>query len=159
MVQILLAHGADIDMTDGKSGRTSLFRAAESNQKAMVELLLRKGLWTPWHFDLFYYYCNCKLRSKNICYFWFFWNYLINKMDRLRVLFLTFQELISTKKKSYIFVESFCVLISWDITSWSINEKVYLNTYFLWIKNQKVIFYLRPTKINVCFPRPGNYIF
>ncbi|XP_012944076.1 nascent polypeptide-associated complex subunit alpha, muscle-specific form, partial [Aplysia californica] len=42
-VQLLLAHGAEIDMTDGKSGRTALFRAAESNQKLMVELLLRKG--------------------------------------------------------------------------------------------------------------------
>ncbi|BFZ14156.1 hypothetical protein BsWGS_17195 [Bradybaena similaris] len=42
-VETLLKYNADIDVTDGKSGRTALFWAAESNQKGMVELLLGKG--------------------------------------------------------------------------------------------------------------------
>ncbi|CAL1541691.1 unnamed protein product, partial [Lymnaea stagnalis] len=42
-VELLLKYGAEIDVTDGKSGRTCLFHAAESNEKPMVELLLRHG--------------------------------------------------------------------------------------------------------------------
>ncbi|KAK7106025.1 hypothetical protein V1264_017331 [Littorina saxatilis] len=39
----LLEQGADINIMDGKSGRTALFHAAETNQKAAVELLLNRG--------------------------------------------------------------------------------------------------------------------
>ncbi|KAL8587219.1 hypothetical protein ACOMHN_013304 [Nucella lapillus] len=39
----LLDQGADINIMDGKSGRTVLFHAAETNQRSAVELLLSRG--------------------------------------------------------------------------------------------------------------------
>ncbi|KAK7497100.1 hypothetical protein BaRGS_00011630 [Batillaria attramentaria] len=43
IVKTLLDHNADINIMDGKSGRTVLFHAAEGNQRTAVELLLRRG--------------------------------------------------------------------------------------------------------------------
>ncbi|XP_076457761.1 uncharacterized protein LOC143291654 [Babylonia areolata] len=43
IVTRLLEQGADVNIMDGKSGRTVLFHAAETNQKAAVELLLNRG--------------------------------------------------------------------------------------------------------------------
>lgn len=43
IVHLLLEHGADVNIMDGKSGRTVLFHAAETNQKTAVELLLNHG--------------------------------------------------------------------------------------------------------------------
>ncbi|XP_013420922.1 uncharacterized protein LOC106181164 isoform X2 [Lingula anatina] len=42
-VELLLAHGADVDAMDGKSGKTALFHAAENNQYQMVKKLLDLG--------------------------------------------------------------------------------------------------------------------
>ncbi|ESO83376.1 hypothetical protein LOTGIDRAFT_56647, partial [Lottia gigantea] len=43
MINILLDRGIDIDIVDGKSGRTALFHAVEGEKKAIVCLLLKKG--------------------------------------------------------------------------------------------------------------------
>ncbi|XP_066274604.1 B-cell lymphoma 3 protein homolog [Branchiostoma lanceolatum] len=43
VVTFLVESGADVEATDGKSGRTALFYAVEGNQEDIVEYLLRAG--------------------------------------------------------------------------------------------------------------------
>ena len=49
MVSLLVEARANLDIMDGKSGRTAVFHAAESNQYRISSILLQHGRWCMLH--------------------------------------------------------------------------------------------------------------